>query len=288
MQFGSWHKLELYCGCGQAESLGGLLMEKGSLGVEYQTESSTDKLVAYFDESLSIELREEINVLLADFDVTQPQMRWSVYEDIGWSKRWREFFKPLEIGNRLVICPSWEEYKPNAAQRVLKLDPGMAFGTGQHPTTRGTLLLLDKHLTTGDRILDVGCGSGILAIASLLLGAKQAIGIDNDPDAVIIAQENAIQNGLSEQAEFKVGVASELHEQFDLVMANIQAEILQQTAADLLTCVKNTGILIMSGILNNKVKDLVKTYIDLGAILCDTYCEEEWFSIAMIKISEQT
>ena len=126
-------------------------------------------------------------------------------DEEDWANNWKKYYKPLEIGSRLLVLPSWEPL-PQTDRVVLKLDPGMAFGTGAHHTTRMCLELLEKTVRPGDTMLDMGCGSGILSIASLLLGAKKAVAVDIDPIAETIARENAAMNGLGEQDyEIRIG-----------------------------------------------------------------------------------
>jgi ribosomal protein L11 methyltransferase len=113
-----------------------------------------------------------------------------------WAFAWKRYYHPTKIGERLVVCPTWEDYEPQASEVVIRLDPGMAFGTGTHESTRLCMRLMEKYLKAGDKVLDLGCGSGILGISAVLLGAESAYGVDIDEDAARVANENAAQNGV--------------------------------------------------------------------------------------------
>lgn len=184
-----------------------------------------------------------------------------------WANAWKEHYHVLHLGARTVIKPSWREYTPAADEVVVELDPGMAFGTGLHPTTRGCLLLLEQSLRPGDRVLDVGTGSGILALAALKLGAAHVLALDVSDVAVAAARANAAANGVAERMEVRHatlrGAAGEPYlplpaglptlgdeiGTFDLVLANIIARVIADLAPALLRAVRPGGTLIASGII---------------------------------------
>ena len=157
-----------------------------------------------------------------------------VSED-DWANNWKQYFKPLEIGERLLICPTWEETPPPQNRAVLQIDPGMAFGTGGHETTRLVLETLDRHIKGGETLLDVGCGSGILSIAALLLGAKSALGVDIDPLAVKTAAENGKLNGMlpPDYTVVQGNLVDQVGGRFDIVAANIVADAIIALSADI-------------------------------------------------------
>ncbi len=273
----SWIQLDVGCDAGQAESLGALLMEAGALGIHEREQPDGPTLTAYFEHPIAEAHRLDVERILARFYCES--FAWTVHKDDGWSTRWQEHFKPLEVGERLVICPSWESYEPKPAQKILRLDPGMAFGTGQHATTKGSLLLMERYLQPDTVVLDVGCGSGILSLAALLIGASHAVGVDIDADSITVALENAALNHLSESVEFSTTPIADVLGRYPLVLANIQAHILLPMAPLLVPRVQPQGTLLLSGILDTKRDIVVQTYLQRGCFLKDEYLEDGWFSL---------
>jgi ribosomal protein L11 methyltransferase len=184
-----------------------------------------------------------------------------------WANAWREHYHVLRLGRRTVIKPSWRDYTPQADEVVVELDPGMAFGTGLHPTTRNCLLALEDTLRPGDTVLDVGTGSGILAIAALKLGATRTLALDVSPVAVEAARENAAINGVGERMEVRLATLAGAGDEpfqplpadldtlgpeigvFDIVVANIIARVIAQLAPALIRATRPGGTLIASGII---------------------------------------
>ncbi|WP_417657679.1 50S ribosomal protein L11 methyltransferase [Pseudidiomarina aestuarii] len=179
-------------------------------------------------------------------------------EDKDWEREWMDNFHPIRFGERLWVCPSWREIPDPAAVNIL-LDPGMAFGTGTHPTTALCLTWLDGQDLTGKTVVDFGCGSGILAIAALLLGAERAIGIDIDQQALIASRDNAERNGVADRLE--VYLPSQQPElAADIVLANVLAGPLQDLASVISAYVGPQGDLVMSGILERQVSAVQAAY----------------------------
>ena len=171
-------------------------------------------------------------------------------EEESWQDSWKQFWKPTHIGKALVVCPSWEEYTPAPGETVLRLDPGMAFGTGTHESTRLCMELAELAIKGGERVLDLGCGSGILAITALLLGAGSALGIDIDQVAVDTCAENAALNGVEERAAFRKGnLARGISGRFEVVFANIIADVILELATDIPRLLAQGGAFIASGII---------------------------------------
>ena len=188
-----------------------------------------------------------------------PQCKVEILENQDWTRKWMEHFDPIKIGSRLWICPSWRDVPDNDAVNLM-LDPGLAFGTGTHPTTFLCLEWLEANCLDKKSVIDYGCGSGILGIASLLLGAKNVIGVDNDPQALLATKDNAERNNIVESK-----IQAHLPEDTppapaDIVIANILAKPLYELAAHISTLCKPGGIIILSGILEHQAEELSLFY----------------------------
>ena len=189
------------------------------------------------------------------------QVTSEILEDKDWGRERMDHFKPMKFGRRLWICPSWcKTPDPDAVN--LMLDPGLAFGTGTHPTTAMCLEFLDGESLEGKHVIDFGCGSGILAIAALLLGAKSALGLDIDPQAIKASGENAERNGVRDRLALRLtgGEAPEENEKADVLVANILAGPLTELAPDIEKLVKKGGHLALSGILGKQADDVRAVY----------------------------
>lgn len=188
-----------------------------------------------------------------------PDARWHILEDKDWEREWMQHYHPIQCGEHFWICPSWREPPdPNATN--LKLDPGLAFGTGTHPTTFLCLQWLAQHDLHGKTLVDYGCGSGILGIGALLLGARSAIGIDIDPQALLASRDNAQRNGLAAET-FPVYLPNQATtEPADVVVANILAGPLVELAAPISAWVKVGGRLCMSGVLDTQAEKVMLAY----------------------------
>lgn len=196
-------------------------------------------------------------------------------DDQDWVRLTQSQFEPQSVG-RLWIVPSWHAI-PEGASLTLRLDPGMAFGTGTHPTTRLCLEWLDTHLRGGESVLDYGCGSGILAIAAAKLGAARVMGVDIDPQAVSAANDNARANDVG--AQF-VDVADAVQGHFDIVVANILSNPLRLLAPALAAHVAPGGSLVLSGILERQAEELMAVYRDAGIDLHVAGCQDGWVCLA--------
>jgi len=190
-----------------------------------------------------------------------PEHQIERIEDQDWERSWMDNFKPMRFGRRLWIVPSWHDAPEPEAVNLL-LDPGLAFGTGTHPTTALCLEWLDGQELAGQQVLDFGCGSGILAIAALLLGAEQAVGTDIDPQALEASRDNASRNGI-DPAKFPVYLPADLPKaQADVLVANILAGPLVTLAEQLTGLVKSDGLLALSGILAEQAEEVRAAYAD--------------------------
>jgi ribosomal protein L11 methyltransferase len=187
-----------------------------------------------------------------------PSLSLERLRDRAWERAWMDGFHPMRFGNRLWVCPSGMQVDA-ADALVLDLDPGLAFGTGTHPTTALCLEWLDRHPPTGQRVLDYGCGSGILALAALRLGAIAAIGVDHDPQALEASQHNARRNGLAERLQVYLP-GDEPRPPADLLLANILAAPLIELAPELARRVRPGGSILLSGILDEQAEAVAAAY----------------------------
>ncbi|MCH8050953.1 MAG: 50S ribosomal protein L11 methyltransferase [Chloroflexi bacterium] len=180
-----------------------------------------------------------------------------------WRDAWKKHFGVQRIGHGIVIVPSWIEYKPREGEIVVRIDPGMAFGTGQHPTTAMCLRALEEIGPGGAAVLDLGCGSGILSIAAVFLGARHVLALDTDPQAIKVAAQNAADNGVAKAIEVRIGTIEEEgapDETFDLALANISGLALERLAPALASVLKPGGRLIAGGFLEDRVDSLGRAF----------------------------
>lgn len=230
------------------------------------------------DEALAF-LQERLTAAGIPFTLSTGSVKES-----DWADNWKQFFKVTEIGERLVIRPTWEEYASDGDRTVLSIDPGAAFGTGTHATTRICLELLEKYIKDGDRMLDVGCGSGILSIAALLLGAKQAVGVDIDPLAVKVAGENAALNHVDDRAEYICGnLADRAEGKYNLICANIVADIVMALTPDTGRFLAEDGVFICSGIIDLRGAEVEDCLRQNGFEILEMVERENWRAYAARK-----
>lgn len=184
-----------------------------------------------------------------------------------WANNWKQYYHTQRIGKRIIVTPSWEEYTPAEGEVQMRLDPGMAFGTGTHDTTRLCLELLEEVVTPETRILDVGTGSGILSVGGVLLGAPSALGVDIDPVAVKVANENAEINEVSGKTEFVCGdLTDKVHGKFEIVTANIVADVIIRLLSTVKNYLLKGGVLIVSGIIDTRANEVENACHEAGFI----------------------
>lgn len=215
--------------------------------------------------------------------MSQPQTRELAEED--WAEAWKKFYTILHLGQHLVIKPSWLDYTPSPGDIVIELDPGMAFGTGLHPTTRLCLAALEKRMTPGARVLDVGTGSGILSIAAARLGAREITALDTDPIAVETATRNVAIAHVDHLVQVHRGSVELARDgaPFDLVCVNILAEIIADMAPSLALVTRPGGLVIASGILDYKADDVVEAFRAVGIRVIEKKQEEDWVALTGIR-----
>ena len=206
-------------------------------------------------------------------------------EDADWENNWKQFYKPMEIGERLLVVPEWEEAGDDGRVKLI-LNPGLTFGTGSHATTRLCLTALEKHICGGEKVLDLGCGSGILSIAALLLGAKDAFACDIDDKCVGVAYENAALNGIGKEhytaragdVLSDRGLQKEFGGDYDLIVANIVADVIIALAPQVRGLLKAGGLFLCSGIIDDRADEVREKLVEAGWTIEETRSSEGWFS----------
>lgn len=260
-----------------------VLVGRGSWGVE----EAEGGVVTYVPEprdpeSFLADLRAALADELPPAAAPEVSWRWQANED--WAARWREGLAPRQVTERIVVKPTWTEWEPRRGQVVVDIDPQMAFGTGEHATTRGCLRLLDDALRPGDRVLDVGSGSAILAITAALLGAAEAIAVEYDPDANLNARENLERNGVQARVRIVEAMADPalLQElgRFDVVLANILSGVIRPLLPAFREALGGSpqGRLIVSGILRAEAPGVMHDARAAGFRIVRIDEEEEWWS----------
>jgi ribosomal protein L11 methyltransferase len=260
-----WKCIEVPCEAAHADDLAALVAERFAVGVE----TAGLGVRFYLDECClpkqwENQLQGVIDEFAALFEL-HPPIAWQSHSiaDAGWAELWKVHFKPLRVG-RFIICPTWEEPGAGEEDLVIRIDPGQAFGTGHHETTRLCLEWLDhwdrNRANSIGSLLDVGTGSGILAIAAGLLGFAEIVAVDIDPEAVAVAEENIALNRLTERVRLAQGSAVDVPGRFDVVLANIQVAPLIELAPLLTAKLKPLGSLVLSGVLVEQEEQVRDAY----------------------------
>ncbi|MEE3609131.1 50S ribosomal protein L11 methyltransferase [Avibacterium paragallinarum] len=287
----AWVQIRINSTNQQAESLSDYLEEIGSVSVTFMDSQDTPifeplpgetrlwgntDVIALFD--AETEMQQIVHQLKsAGYLSEDTAYKIEQIEDKDWEREWMDNFHPMQFGKRLWICPSWREVPDENAVNVM-LDPGLAFGTGTHPTTALCLEWLDSLDLNGKTVIDFGCGSGILAIAALKLGAKSAVGIDIDPQAILASRNNAEQNGVSDRLQLFLAKDTPADLQADVVVANILAGPLKELSPTISQLVKPQGQLGLSGILETQAQSVCEAY-EAAFSLDPVAVREEWCRI---------
>ncbi len=310
----SWTDLIFEVDAKNAIAAEAIAAQSTSLGIFIEDYSDMERILPligradYIDEKLSSKDRTRVSIHVYIPDGERPSeaasriserlssagisfsLSYSSVNEEDWANSWRKFHKPLRVGRRFVLRPSWEEYAPAGDDIVITIDPGSSFGTGEDETTRVCLRLLEAYLSAGDRVLDMGCGSGVLSIAALLLGAESAVGVDIEKTAVSTAVENARLNGVGGRFEGRWGnvLADRGFEEslgggYDLLCANIVSDVHIAMKAIYSGRLKAGGKLVLSGIIDARADD-VRSEFELAGFAC-TGSEEEngWIALGFEK-----
>lgn len=203
-------------------------------------------------------------------------------ETEDWSKKWKEQWDVTHVTNKIAVVPDWIEYQPKDDEVIIKLEPGCAFGTGTHQTTQLCMKALEKYMKKGDRVADIGMGSGILSILAKKLGASYVYGCDNDDTVIEVAKENAKKNGV--ECEFELGTADKVHDKFDFVCANILHFVLAEIMGDLKNLMKTGALMSLSGILDEKKQMVIDAYQKEGLELVEEIPQDQWTSFVVKRV----
>ncbi len=232
------------------------------------------------------EIKQAINNLLVhNIDLGHNKITISEINEEDWATAWKKYYKPVKISERITITPTWEEYEPVSSDEIIiELDPGMAFGTGTHPTTVLSIQAIEQILKENDTVIDVGAGSGVLSIASVLLGAKDVYAYDLDDVAVRSTTINAKLNKTDHKIHSKQNnLLNNVDVEADLIVSNILAEIIVQFTDDAFRLVKSGGYFITSGIIQNKRNEVKERLEESGFEIVETNKMEDWISIIARK-----
>lgn len=247
--------------------------------VYIKTYISEENDVVTFIESIKIRISELRNF---GIDIGAGEIFTDNVNEEDWANNWKKYYKPTKIGNSIVIKPEWEEYSPSEGDLVIHMDPGMAFGTGNHETTSMCIENLEKYVSEKSTVFDIGCGSGILGIVASKLGAKNVVGIDIDEMAVKVANENIQKNNVQDIMTAIAGNMTDKIEEgakADIVVANIIADIIMKMSGDVRKLLKDDGIFISSGIILAKVDEVLENLKDNGFEVVDVIKKGEWSCI---------
>lgn len=219
---------------------------------------------------------------LKDFgiDIGEGSVSLDQVNEADWANAWKAYYKPTKVGQRVVVKPTWEDYAMQEGDLIIELDPGMAFGTGTHETTSMCIRELEKYVNKDSKVFDIGCGSGILAIAAAKLGAKEVVAVDLDEVAVKVAKENVLENKVEKSVSVMHGNLTDvIKDKADVIVANIIADIIKILAKEVQNFMKEDAIFISSGIILDKVEEVKESLIENGFEIVEVQKLGEWSAI---------
>jgi ribosomal protein L11 methyltransferase len=284
----SWLQVSVRAEPATFDAIANFLIERGSPGVHIKK----DEIQAFFVHSQDdASIRKDIQQFLLGIKELYPTqergLRWRVLKDRNWNSAWRRFFVPQKIGKTFLVAPPWARLPITRHRLVITIEPGMAFGTGTHATTRGCLEFIEKLAPLlrrrGFRALDVGTGSGILAIALAKSGAQRVLAVDIDPVALKVARRNLRSNGVEKKVSLSGAKLSRIKALFPLVVANLTAETIIDQAVALKQRMASRGFLILSGVLNPKTEQVARQFAGYSEVISRKR-KREWVTLLLRKI----
>lgn len=309
-----WNQLSVITSSEAVEAVSSILMEAGANGVAiedamdlvnfesdpfgeildketFSHRKEGAEVIAYFPETLFLpeiipSIQPKVEELASfGLDIGEYSITASEVEESDWATAWKKYYHPVNISRYLTIVPEWQEYTPNNPdEHIIYLDPGMAFGTGTHPTTRLTLQALEVTLRGGEIVLDVGTGSGVLSIASKFLGAEDVFAYDLDEVAVNSAKENMALNPIAKDVHVSANdLLNGVDKKADVIVANILADIIVLMLKDAHRCLKDDGTLIISGIIEDKVPMILEELEKEKFIVDQLFKQKDWYAIIVKK-----
>lgn len=309
-----WNQLSVITSSEAVEAVSSILMEAGANGVAiedamdlvnfesdpfgeildketFSHRKEGAEVIAYFPETLFLpeiipSIQPKVEELASfGLDIGEYSITASEVEESDWATAWKKYYHPVNISRYLTIVPEWQEYTPNNPdEHIIYLDPGMAFGTGTHPTTRLTLQALEVTLRGGETVLDVGTGSGVLSIASKFLGAEDVFAYDLDEVAVNSAKENMALNPIAKDVHVSANdLLNGVDKKADVIVANILADIIVLMLKDAHRCLKDDGTLIISGIIEDKVPMILEELEKEKFIVDQLFKQKDWYAIIVKK-----
>jgi len=300
-----WLKIEIAAPAELMDALGNFLTETGAQGVfeetlepqyaaDFPATPATETIKAYFPSDLRSEKRiaaiqkylTSLSEIFSDLPV--PVLKTETISDPDWGEQWKKYFKPVRVSNNIIVKPTWERYTPSSRDIIIEIDPGMAFGTGQHASTRMCIEALEeiimKDRTIEDwKVLDVGCGTGILGITAAKLGAQDIICVDIDKKATEIARENAAINQVDDRLRIINKDAAMINEPRNLIIANLTSRLLLKLRQHFTQLLLPEGYMIISGIIEQDAKEIETNFSIAQLIQNKVITEKEWICYVLKK-----
>lgn len=302
-----WLKIAIKTTAQMSDALSNFLEETGAQGVysellmpfetdEFSQSADVEVINAFFP--ADIRAQKRINTIcqylknLAEIfpDAPASELATEIITDPDWGEQWKKYFKPIRVCKNIVVKPTWERYNPDSRDIIVEIDPGMAFGTGQHASTRMCMeaieeIILKDRSVAEWKALDVGCGTGILGITAAKMGAKDVICVDNDPKATEIATENAVINDVADRLRIRNEDAIQINEERNLIVANLTSKLLLKLRTHLSNLLTTGGYLIISGIIELDLPAIEKNFIIEPLVLHHVLTEKEWVCYILKKES---
>lgn len=260
----------------QTDILSGYIWQLEPLGIEEENE----QIIVYTNSETKLQKDNLIDLLtnlVNEKLIDKFSIEEEIVQDKNWNEEWEKNLKIIKVSDKIIIKPSFKEYESKSNEIVITIDPKMSFGTGEHATTKLSLQALEKYIKPDYKVLDIGTGTGILAIASIKLGASYALGIDNDEWSIENSMENIKRNNVEDKIEIELNEISNINKnKFDLIIANIQKNILMEIANEIKRKCKENRFIILSGLLKDDQNDIQSKYENIGFEFIEQKSLEEW------------